>query len=47
MFGLLFYSIGAYFLFSVWSLYVVIKRKKRNADMVVQSVSQGESPSSS
>merc|ERR1711973_818636 len=44
VFGLLFYSIGAYFLFSVWSLYVVIKRKKRNADMVVQSVSQVSGP---
>ena len=40
--GFLFYLVGSYFLFSVWSLYIAIKRKNRNADIIVQSVSQGE-----
>merc|ERR1711936_234073 len=38
--GFLFYLVGSYFLFSVWSLYIAIKRKNRNADIIVQSVSQ-------
>ena len=33
--------IVAYFLVSVGSFYVLMKRKNRNADLIVQSVSQG------
>ena len=41
VFGILFYTIVAYFVFSVGSFYVLMKRKNRNADLIVQSVSQG------
>ena len=41
IFGILFYMIVAYFVFSVGSFYVLMKRKNRNADLIVQSVSQG------
>ena len=41
IFGILFYVIVAYFVVSVGSFYVLMKRKNRNADLIVQSVSQG------
>ena len=41
IFGILFYMIVAYFVVSVGSFYVLMKRKNRNADLIVQSVSQG------
>ena len=41
IFGILFYIIVAYFVVSVGSFYVLMKRKNRNADLIVQSVSQG------
>ena len=41
IFGILFYLIVAYFVVSVGSFYVLMKRKNRNADLIVQSVSQG------
>jgi len=40
IFGILFYVIVAYFVVSVGSFYVLMKRKNRNADLIVQSVSQ-------
>jgi len=40
IFGILFYMIIAYFVVSVGSFYVLMKRKNRNADLIVQSVSQ-------
>ena len=41
IFGILFYMIIAYFVVSVGSFYALMKRKNRNADLIVQSVSQG------
>ena len=41
IFGILFYMIVAYFVVSVGSFYILMKRKTRNADLIVQSVSQG------
>ena len=41
LFGLLFYFLGLYFLYSVASYYALLRRKNNNSDIIVQSVSQG------
>jgi len=39
--GLIFYMLGGYFLYSVASYYDILRRRKNNSDIIVQSVSQG------
>jgi len=39
--GLIFYILGGYFLYSVASYYDILRRRKNNSDIIVQSVSQG------
>jgi len=42
LFGLLFYVLGGYFLYSTGSYYNLVRRRNINSTIIVQSVSQGE-----
>jgi len=39
--GMIFYMLGGYFVYSVASYYDILRRRKNNSDIIVQSVSQG------
>ena len=41
LFGLLFYVLGGYFLYSTGSYYNLVRRRNINSTIIVQSVSQG------